>query len=51
MNKTEIFNFTAYDDIGEVLKETTKGGADVVIDCVGMDGNLWSKSLSFKVGH
>jgi S-(hydroxymethyl)glutathione dehydrogenase / alcohol dehydrogenase len=38
MNKTEIFNFTAYDDMGEVLKETTKGGADVVIDCVGMDG-------------
>lgn len=37
-NKTETFDFTSYDDMGEVLKETTKGGADVVIDCVGMDG-------------
>lgn len=24
--------------MGEKLKELTKGGADVVIDCVGMDG-------------
>lgn len=24
--------------MGEILKELTKGGADVVIDCVGMDG-------------
>lgn len=38
MNKTETFNFTEYDDMGETLKELTKGGADVVIDCVGMDG-------------
>lgn len=38
MNKTETFDFTAHDDMGEILKETTKGGADVVIDCVGMDG-------------
>ncbi|MFG6119807.1 zinc-dependent alcohol dehydrogenase [Thalassobacillus sp. B23F22_16] len=38
VNKTETFNFTAHKDIGEVLKEVTKGGADVVIDCVGMDG-------------
>ena len=38
VNKTEIFNFTQYDDMGEILKELTKGGADVVIDCVGMDG-------------
>ncbi|RIU96241.1 zinc-dependent alcohol dehydrogenase [Oceanobacillus picturae] len=37
-NKTEIFDFTKYDDMGETLKELTKGGADVVIDCVGMDG-------------
>ncbi|MDL4842713.1 zinc-dependent alcohol dehydrogenase [Aquibacillus rhizosphaerae] len=37
-NKTEVFDFTKHDDMGEVLKETTKGGADVVIDCVGMDG-------------
>ena len=38
INKTEIFDFTKYDDMGETLKELTKGGADVVIDCVGMDG-------------
>jgi S-(hydroxymethyl)glutathione dehydrogenase / alcohol dehydrogenase len=38
MNKTETFDFTKYDDMGETLKELTKGGADIVIDCVGMDG-------------
>jgi S-(hydroxymethyl)glutathione dehydrogenase / alcohol dehydrogenase len=38
INRTEIFDFTKYDDMGETLKELTKGGADVVIDCVGMDG-------------
>lgn len=38
MNKTETFDFTKYDDMGETLKELTSGGADVVIDCVGMDG-------------
>lgn len=38
MNQTETFDFTQYDDMGETLKELTKGGADVVIDCVGMDG-------------
>ncbi|MDY0405768.1 zinc-dependent alcohol dehydrogenase [Virgibacillus sp. 179-BFC.A HS] len=37
-NKVETYDFTAYDDMGETLKEVTKGGADVVIDCVGMDG-------------
>ncbi len=36
--QTEVFDFTQYDDMGETLKEVTKGGADVVIDCVGMDG-------------
>ncbi|RKQ37592.1 zinc-dependent alcohol dehydrogenase [Oceanobacillus halophilus] len=38
VNKTEIFDFTKDKDMGETLKEITKGGADVVIDCVGMDG-------------
>lgn len=38
VNRTETFDFTEYDDMGETLKEVTKGGADVVIDCVGMDG-------------
>jgi S-(hydroxymethyl)glutathione dehydrogenase / alcohol dehydrogenase len=38
INKTEVFDFTKDEDMGETLKELTKGGADVVIDCVGMDG-------------
>ncbi|WP_112181054.1 zinc-dependent alcohol dehydrogenase [Paraliobacillus zengyii] len=38
VNKTEIFDFSKHDDMGEVLKDVTNGGADVVIDCVGMDG-------------
>ncbi|RBW71101.1 zinc-dependent alcohol dehydrogenase [Bacillus taeanensis] len=37
-NAVETFDFTQYDDMGEHLKEITYGGADVVIDCVGMDG-------------
>ncbi|GGE33634.1 glutathione-dependent formaldehyde dehydrogenase [Pullulanibacillus camelliae] len=37
-NHVEAFDFTEHKDMGEVLKEVTKGGADVVIDCVGMDG-------------
>ncbi|OAS83255.1 zinc-dependent alcohol dehydrogenase [Metabacillus litoralis] len=38
MNSVEVFDFTEYPDMGEHLKEITHGGADVVIDCVGMDG-------------
>lgn len=38
INRVETFDFTQYDDMGEHLKEITQGGADVVIDCVGMDG-------------
>lgn len=38
MNQTETFDFTKQDDMGEHLKEITQGGADVVMDCVGMDG-------------
>ena len=37
-NKVETFEFTKYPDMGEHLKEITGGGADVVIDCAGMDG-------------
>ncbi len=36
--QVETFDFTKHDDMGEYLKEITHGGADVVIDCVGMDG-------------
>ncbi|GAE25162.1 zinc-type alcohol dehydrogenase-like protein YbdR [Halalkalibacter wakoensis JCM 9140] len=37
-NNVETFDFTEFPDMGEHLKEITQGGADVVIDCVGMDG-------------
>lgn len=39
-NKVEIVNFEAHDNCGEYLKEITQGGADVVIDCVGMSGKM-----------
>jgi S-(hydroxymethyl)glutathione dehydrogenase / alcohol dehydrogenase len=38
VNKVETFNFSEHDDMGDYLKEITSGGAEVVIDCVGMDG-------------
>jgi len=38
INHVETFDFTKQDDMGEHLKEITQGGADIVIDCVGMDG-------------
>lgn len=37
-NNVEVFDFTKFDHLGSYLKEITKGGADSVIDCVGMDG-------------
>lgn len=39
-NNVEIVNFESEENIGNHLKEMTKGGADVVIDCVGMDGKM-----------
>jgi len=36
----ETVNFEEPDNAGEYLKEMTHGGADVVIDCVGMDGKM-----------
>ena len=42
-NKVETYNFKDYKDIGEHLHEITKGGAEVVIDCVGMDGEVTLK--------
>lgn len=39
-NKVETVNFEQYENVGSYLKEMTKGGADVVIDCVGMDGKM-----------
>ncbi|SDZ30262.1 S-(hydroxymethyl)glutathione dehydrogenase / alcohol dehydrogenase [Evansella caseinilytica] len=37
-NRVEIFDFSKHDDLGSHIKEITNGGADSVIDCVGMDG-------------
>lgn len=39
-NGVETVNFESEPDIGNHLKEITNGGADVVIDCVGMDGKM-----------
>jgi S-(hydroxymethyl)glutathione dehydrogenase/alcohol dehydrogenase len=39
-NHVETVNFEQEDNIGNHLKEMTKGGADVVIDCVGMSGKM-----------
>ncbi|MBK1811131.1 glutathione-dependent formaldehyde dehydrogenase [Clostridium sp. YIM B02505] len=39
-NLVETVNFEQHDNTGEYLKELTHGGADVVIDCVGMDGKM-----------
>ncbi|MCR6598211.1 glutathione-dependent formaldehyde dehydrogenase [Bacillus halotolerans] len=39
-NNVEIVNFEHHENGGSYLKEITQGGADVVIDCVGMDGKM-----------
>ena len=39
-NKVETVNFAQYENTGEYLKEITKGGADIVIDCSGMSGKM-----------
>ena len=39
-NKVETVNFEHHPNTGEYLKEITKGGADVVIDAVGIDGKM-----------
>lgn len=38
MNNVEIVDFSKHDNTGAFIHELTKGGARVVIDCVGMDG-------------
>lgn len=38
MNGVETVNFSDVSKVGGELYEMTKGGAEVVIDCVGMDG-------------
>lgn len=39
-NKAEVINFDDYENTGAYIKEITKGGADAVIDCVGMEGKM-----------
>lgn len=39
-NAVETVDFTEVKDPGRYLKEMTQGGADCVIDCVGMDGKM-----------
>ncbi|HCQ90400.1 MAG TPA: glutathione-dependent formaldehyde dehydrogenase [Clostridium sp.] len=39
-NGVETVNLKDHDNVGEDIKEITNGGADVVIDCVGMDGKM-----------
>jgi len=41
-NGVEAINLKDFDNTGEYIKEITHGGADVVIDCVGMDGKMTS---------
>lgn len=48
MNNVEIYNFEDYDDMGAYIREITKGGTDIVIDCVGMDGK---KSTMEAIGQ
>ncbi|MBB4825154.1 S-(hydroxymethyl)glutathione dehydrogenase/alcohol dehydrogenase [Sporosarcina luteola] len=48
MNNVEAFNFDDYDNMGAHIKELTKGGVDIVIDCVGMDGK---KNILEKIGQ
>jgi S-(hydroxymethyl)glutathione dehydrogenase/alcohol dehydrogenase len=39
-NGVETVNIEDHDNTGEYIKEITSGGADVVVDCVGMDGRM-----------
>ncbi|SES13181.1 S-(hydroxymethyl)glutathione dehydrogenase / alcohol dehydrogenase [Gracilibacillus ureilyticus] len=39
-NNVETINFEEFENVGAHLHEITKGGADIVIDCVGMDGKM-----------
>lgn len=38
INNVEIVDFSQHDNTGAFIHELTKGGARIVIDCVGMDG-------------
>jgi S-(hydroxymethyl)glutathione dehydrogenase/alcohol dehydrogenase len=36
----DVVNFEDHENTGNFIKESTHGGADVVIDCVGLDGKM-----------
>jgi S-(hydroxymethyl)glutathione dehydrogenase/alcohol dehydrogenase len=39
-NGIETINLEQHNDTGEYIREITHGGADVVLDCVGVDGKM-----------
>ncbi|MFC3038707.1 alcohol dehydrogenase catalytic domain-containing protein [Virgibacillus xinjiangensis] len=43
INQVETFNYHEFGDMAGHLKEITKGGAEIIIDCVGMDGEVTAK--------
>lgn len=45
VNGVEVVDFTKEENVGNHLKEMTGGGADVVIDCVGLDGKMTALEL------
>lgn len=48
MNNVETINFDEHDEVALHIREITRGGTDVVIDCVGMDGK---KNALEKIGQ
>lgn len=49
-NNVEVYNYKQFDNLGKHLHEITKGGAEVVIDCVGMDGEITGKDRIKTLG-
>ena len=49
-NNVETFNYKEIANIGNHIHEITKGGAEVVIDCVGMDGEITTKDRIKTLG-
>lgn len=49
-NNVEAYNYKEISNIGDYVHEITKGGAEVVIDCVGMDGEITTKDRIKTLG-
>ncbi len=49
-NNVETYNYKEIKNIGDYIHEITKGGAEVVIDCVGMDGEMTTKDRIKTIG-